>query len=59
MKPETLKRIEAQAMADAERAGGALVRNITRETLLLALRDAYLRGADVGYTAAKAEGRQP
>lgn len=58
MSPETLKRIEAQADAEAGGLDGDQFPDSLAE-LRLIVRSFYLRGADAGYTAAKAEERRP
>jgi hypothetical protein len=55
-KEETLRRIRAQAAAYAEEHGDESFGD--HWTLVDLLRETYLRGADAGYSAAKAEERE-
>lgn len=54
-RPETLKRIQAQADEHADRAVTQLLESGSLNDMLATLRAAYLAGADAGYTARCAE----
>lgn len=63
MNPETVKRIDEQARQYAEDVSEGAVTAFASHKQVVAfeaeLRKAYMTGAEAGYVAAKAEGRQP
>jgi hypothetical protein len=67
MNPDTIKRVRAEADAYAEQVSravsvvgySAMGPYVDTAAIEDALRAAFLRGADAGYTASQAEERQP